>query len=552
MSRRHWLLLGLLFLAMLPSVWIGPYAPLYDYPNHLLEAQVVVQYHNPALAYAGSYQINEGWFWQSNALTTLFLIWLGYLLPITVAGQLVLSFYLLLFIVGLGLLLHQHGQVWPLLLLAPALAYNFAFTSGWLNFSYGLALGSFVLVIFLHWRETSRRWLLWLIAGLLLLVYTAHLVAWTLLLVILAGLVSTEPFKPARHGWLFLAMNSATPILLFTRPGLGLAALFIAPLIWEGKWLWDRLHLDRRLAIRGTIGIVLLFIGLNRLLEVHYKLLMPDLDYTDFDKLTFPFRLFSLPHQFLPPNPLLIGYNLLLLILLTLLGALLIWNTLKYQRAAPSGWLLTLGLLALLYFFVPSRTPNIWITEPRILLFALLVILVGVRLPPPQHPLYRVTTGLSILICILSLVGPTSYATYFNQQAITWRQQMGHLAPAQRVLLLRDKTSLYIGQPTLVGSFNRFYTGEYFSTVYNLENGGFASRTFNNGPVRPADDIPIPAYDWPGFSDRNYVRQHCSALRRAYDAVLFWGQPHPEMVSQLDECFVAGPRWPETSIWYVK
>jgi hypothetical protein len=115
--------------------------------------------------------------------------------------------------------------------------------------------------------------------------------------------------------------------------------------------------------------------------------------------------------------------------------------------------------------------------------------------------------------------------------------------------MLREKTSPYISQRTVLGIFNRFYTGEFFSVTYTLEHGGFASRLFNNGPVRPRTGMPIPAYDWPGFDDTGYVAQQCSALQHAYDAVLFWGQPDAAMAAQLDLCFAPGPRGPDIAIW---
>ena len=80
--KRHqgWLVI-LLLVGMLLPVWMGPYVPLYDYSNHLLEAQIVAHYTDPQFGYANYYEINPGWYLHSNALSTMLLIRLGRLMP---------------------------------------------------------------------------------------------------------------------------------------------------------------------------------------------------------------------------------------------------------------------------------------------------------------------------------------------------------------------------------------------------------------------------------------------------------------------------------------
>jgi hypothetical protein len=546
-----WLLIILLLAAMLLPLWIGPYAPLYDYPNHLLEAQVVAQYTNPQLGYANHYEINPDWYLRSNALSTLLLIGLGQLMPITLAGQLVLSLYMLLFVGGLAFLLQWAGTTWPLLLLAPTLAYNFAFTSGWLNFCYGMALGLYALVLYIRWQEQDQRRYLLGLAFLLLLIYMAHLMVWLLLLMIFTVMATVEAYHWRRHSELLLALNSALPLLLITRPTLALGALLLAPMVWGSVTLLRRLHLSKRTLAFGAIGVAGLTIGAARVAEPLYQAFSPELEYAEFDKITFPLRLFTLPHQFLPPDTLLIIYNLLLLALILALSGLLVWSTWHQSDQNRSRWLVALGLLSLLYLIIPSRTSEIWITEPRILLLIIFIALAAVRLPIESRLRHAVIFS-TLSLCLLSIGGTIRYAQVYDQQARLWRAQMAMLTPARRVLLLRENSSVYIKRPTLLGSFNRFYTGEFFSTVYTLEYGGFASRTFNNGPVRPRQTISIPAYDWPHFRDNHYVAEHCATLRETYDAVLFWGRPDPNLITQLDDCFVAGPDWPNMAIWRVK
>src|SRR5262245_46864116 len=101
------ILTGLLIIIMLAPIWIGKYAPLYDYPNHLLEAQIVAHYSDPQLNYGESYRITPGWYWQSNALSTVLLVGLARIMPVTLAGHLVLSLYVVLFTCGLAWLLYR-------------------------------------------------------------------------------------------------------------------------------------------------------------------------------------------------------------------------------------------------------------------------------------------------------------------------------------------------------------------------------------------------------------------------------------------------------------
>ena len=548
---QRWQILTILVLAaMLVPIWIGPYPPLYDYPNHLLEAQIVAHYDDPHLAYADSYDINPAWYLRSNALSTLMLIGLGRLMSMYLAGQLVLSLYLVLFVGGLVLLLQRSGMTWPLLLLAPPLAYNYNFTTGWLNFCYATALGLFVLVVYLRWQETDRpRNLLGL--GLLLgLVYMAHLMVWGLLLVIISAMISVEPYRLRRHGLLLLAMNSAFPFLLITRPLLAGVVLLIGPLIWGGLAVLRRLHLKPNTIILGGIVLVIAFTGIARITEPLYQKSHPELTYSEWDKLSIPWRTFTLPHQYMPLNPMLIGYNLVLLILILAVGSLLTWSIRKSPEA-KTRWLIAMGLLGLLYFILPSRTSDIWVTEPRVLLLLVLVALPLVDLSGLGPSLQRVTSICLLVLCLWSVGGTIWYAHFYAQQTQIWHEQMSSLAPAKRILLLRAKRGVYLNRPTLLGSFNRFYDGQHLSTIYVIEQGGFSSIVFNNGPVRPRPDIPIPAYDWPGFSDRDYVAENCAALRESYEAVLFWGNPDSgSVIDQLDQCFSPGPRWADMAIWY--
>jgi hypothetical protein len=251
----------------------------------------------------------------------------------------------------------------------------------------------------------------------------------------------------------------------------------------------------------------------------------------------------------LPPDPPLIAYNLALTTLAVALAGLLIWSALSQPGPERNGELAACVLLGLLYVVIPTRTSDIWITEPRILLTMACIALGMARLPRAGSLARQGVTVCAVSLCLLSLVGTARYAQAFDRQARAWSDQMSALAPARSVLVMREQPSPYISEPTVLGVFNRFYTGEYFAATYALENGGFVSRGFYNGPLSRRATIPVPAYDWPGFDDDRYVAGQCPALRAAYDAVLFWGAPDAAIEAQLDHCFAAGPRLHDMAVW---
>ena len=123
-ARQPWrigplfLLAALIILALLP-IWSVHYFVAHDYYHHLLEAQVAAHYNDPAFAYQAGYQIRDGWYLRSNALSTLVMIGLGQLLPIAIAGKLALSLSVVLVAVGVRWLLAFLNQSRWLLLLLP-------------------------------------------------------------------------------------------------------------------------------------------------------------------------------------------------------------------------------------------------------------------------------------------------------------------------------------------------------------------------------------------------------------------------------------------------
>jgi len=544
--RREGALLGLLLAGMLLPVWIGRYAPLVDYPNHLLEAAVAAHYTDPHLGYAEGYELRPAWYLGSNALSTLVMIELGRVMPMALAGHLALSLYLILFLSGLWRLLRRSETVWPLLLLAPTLAYNLSFTIGWLNFCYGAALGMHALAIYLRWQIRTRwRDLLWL-AFLLLLTYFAHVMAWALVLTVIAAMTAVETWRWARHGALLLALNGALPFLFITHPVVAVVAALIGPVVWSAAAVFRHMKI-RPLALALSAAVIVgLAAAVIKLLRPLRKALFPEIGFSTFNKVTIPLRLFTLPHQFGPLSALLTTYNLTLLALIMALGGLLLWISLREPNPLRGRWLTALGILGSLYVVLPSSTHDLFNTEPRVLLFAVLVALVGVRLPKSGLLRQVVTAGV-LALCLLSVIGILRYAQVYEEKTRSWGAQLDQLTPARNVLVLNPVTSG--SRPILLRLSNTFYSGVHFSNVYALEHGGFVSRIFDNGPVRPRPTIPIPLYFWSGFDNAGFISERCADLRAVYEAVLVWGAPGPELAAQLDACFGARQPLPDMTIW---
>ena len=266
---------------------------------------------------------------------------MNFILPIELAGQLVLSLYLVLFLVGFKMLLARTGRLWPWLLLAPLFAYNFTFTTGFINFSCGIATGLFAVLVYLNWSERGRQRDAWGLAGLLLLTYLAHVLAWALWLVVIAAMAAGAGWSWRRRGALLLAMNSALPLLLLTRPNLAPVGLVIGPVIWLAFWLLRRLRVPWYGVAVGLVAIMAAayrFLLVTRLPEPLQSMIFPYASYSRFDKQTIPLRLFTIPHQFAPPYAWLTGFNLAIVLLALLLIALSTWNAWQQRGGWQRPW----------------------------------------------------------------------------------------------------------------------------------------------------------------------------------------------------------------------
>jgi uncharacterized membrane protein len=179
-SLRRRLPLALAAAWVLP-LWIVAFPPMVDYPQQLALSAIVRWYADPARRFAETYQLA---LWTPHSLFKLLTAGLAWVLPIQVAGKVVVSAALL----GVGLaalaLCRRTGRPGWYALLVLALTYNYAFYWGFVDnlLAYPLALG--LLAMADRILDGPFGWRPWLaLAGACILFYTVHLQ----LLLIFAG-----------------------------------------------------------------------------------------------------------------------------------------------------------------------------------------------------------------------------------------------------------------------------------------------------------------------------------------------------------------------------
>ena len=184
---RRPLPLALAALWVLP-LWVVAFPPMVDYPQQLALAAILRWYSDPARRFRETYELA---LWTPHSLFKLLTAGLAWVVPINVAGKLVVSAALLA-VGAAGLALcRRAGRPGWYALLALALTYNTIFYWGFVDnlLAYPLALGGVAMADGLLDRPFGARpWLA--LAAVTLLFYTVHLQ----FLLLFAGMV----------GWLAL------------------------------------------------------------------------------------------------------------------------------------------------------------------------------------------------------------------------------------------------------------------------------------------------------------------------------------------------------------
>jgi hypothetical protein len=547
LRTRPLFLLGLLIILALVPIWGVRYLALHDYYHHLLEAQVVARYHDPAFAYQADYQIQDGWYLSSNALSTLLMIGLGHLVPIEIAGKIALSLYIVLFAAGVFWLLAFLDQPRWLLLLLPVLIYNVTFTWGWLNWSYGFVFTLLALLCYLHWQARGSGWLLVLLAGLSLLIYLAHGFAWGMCLIILCALAVIDHIPLRRYLLLCLSLSSAVPMLLVARPVLALLPVIVASALWLIAALIRRQQLrPTTLVVLGAAIDLCYLVGIAIFYRASFirairNAIIPSFGYLFSQKLFAPIRLLTLPHFELPVDWALVGANILLLVLLAAIGGLLIYSSIVHYRThgvADWRWLALFGLLVFGYPLLPSYTPDISGIPPRYILLVYVIGLCWVRLPVSNSQAYRVLMGLLIAVGIFWSATTIGYAQRYDTAAQGWSRTLAALQSSDRVLVLGDATlPVPQGGWYRLTRLSQLMDQNAFVNSYAIEHGGFVTNTLWNGPLLPRDPT-IMLSSWFDKDDRiTSITEQCNFIRSTYTSVVAWGITDPDLLQALDDCY---------------
>jgi hypothetical protein len=212
---RYWrhsvLLVGCCALAWLP--WSVRFVPLLDYPNWLVEAHIL----GNVLAGAGT---SDG-LWEAGSFSTpniavpLLLALLSRIIPIELAGKIVLSMYLASFPLGLYLLGARtrdgqaHGG-----LLAMIWAFNLLFFFGYVSYLLSLTIAVFGIVVLQQFNRTDNPTLLIYLGLLSLLTYTAHLFGYLVLLVVILVRVAATAYRRTVRRWWLLPATQVLPLIL--------------------------------------------------------------------------------------------------------------------------------------------------------------------------------------------------------------------------------------------------------------------------------------------------------------------------------------------------
>lgn len=173
-ARYLVILLVLLSLIGIIPIWSVSYPPLQDYPAHLLQANVFLQYDNPTLNYQEFWRIQKvpvpymGFF-----LSTVFF---GFFFPIFTAGKLALSLYIFIFPLSIFYFITAFSKKKSFLaLFTLPFLFNHPFHAGEINFVLGITMFFFTLG---YWFRTYAGQTLQTRAILLVLVtltYITHL-----------------------------------------------------------------------------------------------------------------------------------------------------------------------------------------------------------------------------------------------------------------------------------------------------------------------------------------------------------------------------------------
>ncbi|MCX6032327.1 MAG: hypothetical protein NT169_23910 [Chloroflexi bacterium] len=171
-----WLLIGL---SLIP-IWITRYPPLQDYPDWLLQAQILRHLNDPALGFSTYYAALIVPVPNLGSIALIYL--LSFVAPIEIAGKLALSCYAIALPLAVVYFLRAtQARSTALEYLGLLLVYNYFFYMGYIGYLFGLAL--LMALIGYLWRRrfqpTGGAWLVLALGSVGL--FLTHLMPWATL-----------------------------------------------------------------------------------------------------------------------------------------------------------------------------------------------------------------------------------------------------------------------------------------------------------------------------------------------------------------------------------
>src|SRR5216683_2289981 len=399
---------GLTLVALLP-IWTVRFLPLQDYPLHLLREYIITHYSDPVTRYYDNFIVSL--FPIPYNLCDYIVVGLNLFLPITTAGKLLLTLYVVLLPLSLWYALRSvdRGKT----VLAPAsflLTYNWYFAKGMT--SNLIAFPFFLFAIGYWWHHRLHpTWKHHLgLAGLVFCVYLAHLYCFLYLffsLLVLALLT-------------FRKWNAVWPVLLAFAPSLLLLGITVVSQMPLFERDLDPLVIEYP-SLKGRLAMVL-----TSRLDLPY--------FTTFS----PWR----------EQRILLAAGLLL-------GGLALVRWRALLRNAFFGLFVALFLLYLAMPEFLSPKGQLYFSI-RVLI---LICFVGfLCVDVPAQPLARACTlGVFVLLSLYSLLGSLRDYRAIGPGLDDYYAAIQSIPPGERVSFRVDPRAMYLGNVTPYAFFGGYY-----------------------------------------------------------------------------------------------
>ena len=344
--KREKLIFILLLAIHLLPIWVFPYFPTQDGPNHVDNATAFYHYLQGDEPFLREYYILNLRLvpnWLTNvALTGL----MGVVSPV-VADKILLSGYVILFAISIRYVLGVlHRGSTFLSLLAFPLIYNNILYFGFYNFLFSVPLYFFAMGYWLRHRESVKLRNIFSLAALLLLLYFAHVVG-------VVALVATL---------FMLAIALTFPSYSSPREGDWLQ--------WIRRMFSNSTWVSLLVGVAPAFGLVVMFI----LQQASYPHVSPPL-WPEYTWKFFLWPLYGMLAVAHTPAHLLVSVSIVGT-LLALLCYTMLQGTPRRNTSLWCGLLLAAAGAALLYFVAPVTMAGGTGTNPRFILFALCLLII--------------------------------------------------------------------------------------------------------------------------------------------------------------------------------